>query len=140
MIAYFDTSGLIPLVIEEAGSENAASLWAAAGRAVSTRLLYPEGRAALAQARRTGRITARHHSQAVGKFDTLFDELDVIEVDDRLARAAGALAETHSLRGYDAVHLAAAERVRDADLVLVAGDRALLGAATSLGMATADVG
>jgi predicted nucleic acid-binding protein len=42
--------------------------------------------------------------------------------------------------GYDAVHLAAAERVRDRNLVLVAGDSALLDAAASEGMAVAVIG
>lgn len=140
MIAYFDTSGLVPMVVDEPGSVVAARLWAAAGRVVSSRLLYPEGRAALAQAHRMGRMTARRLRLAAGTFDALFEQLDVIEVDDGLARAAGELAETHRLRGYDAVHLAAAERVRDADLVLVAGDRALIEAATSMGIATAELG
>ncbi|MGH9189910.1 MAG: hypothetical protein ACRD0Q_07760 [Acidimicrobiales bacterium] len=43
------------------------------------------------------------------------------------------------LRGYDAVHLAAADRLRDPDLVVVAGDAALLSAAEAEGMATAAV-
>jgi hypothetical protein len=37
------------------------------------------------------------------------------------------------------VHLAAARRILDADLVLVAGDRALLAAAESLGLAVAAI-
>ncbi len=46
---------------------------------------------------------------------------------------AADLAEVQPLRAYDAVHLAAALQVVEADLVLVAGDRALLTAAESLG-------
>jgi diacylglycerol kinase family enzyme len=42
--------------------------------------------------------------------------------------------------GYDAVHLAAADRVRDLDLVVAAGDGMLLEAAATQGMATALVG
>jgi len=66
-------------------------------------------------------------------------ELDLIELDDLLARRAGHFAELHGLRKYDSVHLAAADRVRDPDLVVVAGDRALLTAATAEGMATASL-
>jgi hypothetical protein len=40
----------------------------------------------------------------------------------------------------DALHLAAADRVRDPDLVVVAGDEALLTAATAKGMTLAAVG
>lgn len=45
MIAYFDTSGVVPLLVAETGSARAAILWNEADRAVSIRLVYPEGRA-----------------------------------------------------------------------------------------------
>ena len=47
----------------------------------------------------------------------------------RAARHAGELAQRHELRGYDAVHLAAAVTVRSADLVVVTGDNDLARAA-----------
>jgi predicted nucleic acid-binding protein len=106
---------------------------------VSVRLLYPETRAALAQAQRLGRITPRHLLDAVTDFDSLFEEIDLVEVDDPLARRAGDLAEAHRLRGYDAVHLAAADRIRDRDVVVIAGDSALLDAATAEGMSIAEL-
>jgi predicted nucleic acid-binding protein len=102
--------------------------------------VYPEGRAALARARGLGRLTARQLRSAVRELDARYDELDLVEVDDHLARRAGELAETHALRGYDSVHLAAAERIHDSDLVVVAGDGALLAAAHAEGMSTAAVG
>lgn len=137
MIAYFDTSAVVPLLVAEAGSARAATLWDGADRAVSIRLVYPEGRAALAHAQRLGRLTVRQLRAAVRELEAKYQELDLVELDDRLARRAGHLAELHGLRGYDAVHLAAADRVREPDLVVVAGDRALLAAATTEGMATA---
>ena len=139
MIAYFDTSAVVPLLVAEPGSVRAATLWDGADRAVSVRLLYPEGRAALAQAQRLGRLTARQLRAAVAELEARYVELDLIELDDALARRAGHLAELHGLRGYDAMHLAAADRVRDPDLVVVAGDRALLTAAIAEGMATASL-
>lgn len=66
-----------------------------------------------------------------------YDQLDLVEIDGELARRAGELAEAHALRGYDAVHLAAAVRLRDPELVVVAGDEGLLAAARDEGMATA---
>jgi predicted nucleic acid-binding protein len=139
VIAYFDTSAVVPLLVAETGSVRAAALWDGADRVVSARLIYPEARAALAQARRLGRLTARQLRGAVSEFDSRYEELDLVDVDDVLARRAGDLAETYGLRGYDAVHLAAAERVRDADLVVVAGDRSLLEAATAAGLTIAVV-
>jgi predicted nucleic acid-binding protein len=137
MIVYFDTSAVVPLLIAEPASVRAASVWTGADRIVSSRLVYPESRAALAQAHRLRRLTARQLRDAVRGLDRRMLELDVIEIDDALARRAGDLAEQHSLRGCDAVHLAAAERARDMDLVVVAGDGALLDAAASEGLATA---
>ena len=139
MIAYFDTSAVVPLLIAEPGSARAASLWDGADRVVSVRLIYPETRAALAQATRLGRLTARQLRDAVNGFDSLFEEIDLVEVDDVLARRAGQLAEVRQLRGYDAVHLAAAERVRDPNVVVIAGDGALLEAAAAEGMAVGEL-
>ncbi len=139
MIAYFDTSAVVPLLVAEAGSARAALLWDEADRAVSIRLVYPEGRAALAQAERLGRLTVRQLRAAVRELEARYQELELVELDDVLARRAGHLAELHGLRGYDAVHLAAADRVRDPDLVVVAGDRPLLTAAAAEGIATSSV-
>jgi predicted nucleic acid-binding protein len=140
VIAYFDTSAVVPLLVVEAGSARAGALWDGADRVVCARLVYPEGRAALAQAHRLGRLTARQLRAAVIEFDSRYEEFDLVEVDDALARHAGQLAEAHGLRGYDAVHLAAADRVSDPDLVVVAGDEALLTAARAAGMTIAVVG
>ena len=139
MIAYFDTSAVVRLLVAEPGSARAASLWDGADRVVSVRLMYPETRAALAQAERLGRLTARQLRDAVTQFDSVFEEIDIVEVDDDLARRAGELAEVRQLRGYDAVHLAAADRVRDPNVVVIAGDGALLQAATAEGMAVAEL-
>ena len=137
MIAYFDTSAVVPLLVVEPGSIRAAALWDSADRVVSVRLIYPETRAALAQAERLGRLTAGQLRDAVNELDSLFEEIDLIEVDNAIARRAGELAEVRQLRGYDAVHLAAADRVRDPTVVVIGGDRALLGAAAADGMAVA---
>lgn len=134
MNAYFDTSALIPLVIDEEGSRVATRFWDTATRLISTRLIYPEARAAVAQAHRLGRVTDATLRKAHADIDTLIAQLDIVELDISLARRAGDLAEAHALRGYDAVHLASAERANDDELVLVAGDAHLLAAAGELGL------
>lgn len=138
MIAYLDTSALIPLVIEEPGSQRAGRVWDTAEHVLSVRLVYAEARAALAQAVRLGRLAGAELAGTVAGLDELYDQLAVIEVDDALVRRAGELAELHALRGYDAVHLGAAERVANDTTVLVAGDRDLLAAAATLGLALVD--
>lgn len=138
MIAYFDTSALIPLLVDEPGSERACRLWDVADNVVAVRLIYAEARAALAQATRLGRLAATDLATTVDALDGLYANLDLLEIDDPLVRRAGELAQHHALRGYDAVHLAAAERLRDDATVMVAGDRDLCTAARTLGMAVAD--
>ena len=64
MIAYFDTSAVIPLLIEEPASAGAVRLWDEATRIVSTHLLYPEARSALARAQRVGRLSEAQHTLA----------------------------------------------------------------------------
>jgi predicted nucleic acid-binding protein len=68
----------------------------------------------------------------------MWTEFDIVEVDDGIVRRAARLAHAHALRGYDAVHCASAEQLDDDDLVIASGDRKLLEACTTLGMATAD--
>ena len=66
---------------------------------------------------------------------TSWRQLEVVEIDEILARRAGHLA----LRGFDAVHLAAAERVMtetpaEAEFGFVAFDLRMRVTANSLGM------
>jgi predicted nucleic acid-binding protein len=140
LIAYFDTSAVVPLLIDEPGTTRCRELWLAADRLVSVRLLAVEARAALAQAVRSLRIGPDDLRSSTRALVGLVDQMDLTDVDETLVELACDLAESQSLRAYDAVHLAAATQVNDPDLVLVAGDRALLAAAGAVGLAVAAVG
>ena len=74
---------------------------------------------------------------AVAELDLLFDEVEQIEITTALARRAGVLAQVHSLRGYDAVHLAGATMAPDPELVFATADRDLAKAAAASGLAVA---
>jgi uncharacterized protein len=135
VIAYFDTSAIVPLVVDEATTEMCNRLWTESTRVVSVRLIYPEARAALARAQRMGRLTRSQLNAAVVELDSMIDEVDMIELSPDIASSAGQLAQQHGLRGYDAVHLAAALAVSDDDLVLVTGDLEVAAAAKATGIA-----
>lgn len=137
MIAYFDTSSVVPLLVEEPSSATCARLWDTASRVVSTRVLYVEARAALAQAARQERLSAQALRRAVADLDRTVDQIDHVEVTEQLVRDAGALAQSHGLRGYDALHLAAASSIADEQTVFVAGDAILVDAAQAMLLATA---
>ena len=106
---------------------------------MSSRLVYPEARAALAMAHRMDRVSPIQLRAAVEEFEALHDQLDLVEVTNEVVRDAGQLAEQFGLRGYDAVHLASARVVTDPDLVLAAGDQGLIAAARALNLGTADL-
>lgn len=105
---------------------------------MTSRLLYVETAAALAQAQRMDRLSVRQHRAAVKLLDRLWDEVDVAEVDEAVVRRAAELARRFGMRGYDAVHCASAEQLDDDDVVAASGDRHVLRAWTELGMATFD--
>jgi uncharacterized protein len=89
----------------------------------------------VALACRTGRIDTGTLRSAVRAIDGLYAELHVIGIDEALAQSAGELAELHGLRGYDAVHLAAAIAIEDDALVTVTWDRDLADAMVACGYA-----
>jgi len=136
VITYVDTSTLIKLLIDEDGTAEAGQIWDEPDELVSVRIGHVEARAALAAAHRQGRITASVLRAATAGLDVLWSQLSVIEVDDDLMRLAGNLATTHALRGYDAVHLAAAQLV-GAD-VFSSADLHLCAAASSSGFHVAN--
>lgn len=140
MIVYFDTSAFVPLLIKEPATAACQRLWDDSDSVVTTRMLLVETAAALAQARRLGRLTPGQHRRCLDLLDRLWSELDVVEVDETLVQRAAKLADDFGLRGYDAVHCASAEQVDDEELVAAAGDRALLNAWSSLGLAVSDTG
>lgn len=138
MIGYLDTSAFVPLLIAEPSSESCRRFWNDADVIVSSRLLYVETAAALAQARRMGRLADVAHGECLRLLDRMWSEFEVAEVDDVVVTRAAALAHELALRGYDAVHCASAEQIDDDDVVVASGDRQLLDVWAKLGMATFD--
>lgn len=138
MIGYLDTSAFVPLLVAEPGSGWCRRFWDDADDVVTCRLTFVESAAALAQAARGGRMAPAKHMTSLDELDRLWREVDVIDIDEALSRRAAALAARFALRGYDAVHCAAAEQLADPDLVAASGDRKLLAAWSGLGIATYD--
>lgn len=138
MIVYFDTSALVPLLVEESSTSLCGDLWDSADEVVTTRLTYVESSAALAMGLRLGRITGRDHNGARRRLSDLWQEIAVVELDEELMGSAGDAARAHGLRGYDAVHFAAALSVDADDLVAASGDRDLLRAWRHASLAVAN--
>ena len=105
---------------------------------VSSQLVHPEARAALAAAARGRRIDESTQVSAVATLEDLYAQLRVVAIDEPLARQAGDLATQHALRGYDAVHLACALHLQGDDILLATWDNALNSAARATGQLIAN--
>lgn len=136
-VVFFDSSAFVKLLVEEDGSDTAARLWDEADAVVASRLALPEVSAALAAARRGGRLEPRDEQSARRAWDEFWDATRVIELTEHLAEVASALAERIVLGGADGVHLASALTLAEADLVLVTWDRRLSTAAVEAGVMVA---
>jgi len=133
-LACWDSSALVKLLVEEAGTATAVRLWDDAARVVASRLSMPEVSAAIAVAERGGRIDRSRARVALDEWRRYRGALDVIELSAEIAEQASGLATKHPLSGADAVHLATARALRDRELVLATWDRRLGVAAVAEGL------
>ena len=136
-LVYFDSSALVKLVLDEAGSDIAAALWNASDVALSSRLAYPEVCAALAAAHRNHDLTESEASAATAEWEVFWASMRAVELSADVARAAGALTAIHQLRGADAVHLASALALGSTDLTVAVWDKRLHAGAAAVGFAVA---
>ncbi len=109
MILYLDTSSLVKLYLEEAHSDQVHT-WAETAEVLATsRVAYPEALSALARRFREGDLDEETFRAARLALDEQWQSFSVVDLDER---AAGNLAVEHGLRGFDAIHLAAALQVK----------------------------
>jgi predicted nucleic acid-binding protein len=133
-LAFWDSSALLKLLVEEQGTDVAVALWDGATAVVACRLAVPEVSAALAAAERSGRIDPERRRVAAREWQRYLAALDILEVTPAVGDHATDLAVAHPLSGADAVHLAAALALPDRALVVATWDRRLASAASAEGL------
>ncbi|MDP9117996.1 MAG: type II toxin-antitoxin system VapC family toxin, partial [Actinomycetota bacterium] len=101
-LVYFDSSAFVKLIVEEDGSDLAAALWDGCDAALSSRLAYPEVRAALAAASRCRRLRDADLAQAEAAWEGFWAATRAVELTPTVTLDAGRLASEHALRGADA--------------------------------------
>ena len=106
---YLDTSALVKLYVEEEGSHTIRAEVAAARTVATSLIVFIEARAAFALRRREGQLSSGDYRRTIREFDADWGRYLALDVTVILIRRAAALAETHALRAYDAIHLAAAK-------------------------------
>ncbi len=105
MILYLDTSSLVKLYIDEEHSD-LVHAWADQAEALCTsRVAYPEAIAAVARRWRAGDLEDEAFHAIRRAVADEWPDFSTVELDER---AAADLAVRHGLRGFDAIHLAAA--------------------------------
>ena len=135
---YLDTSAWMKLYVPEAESALVERLIAQSARCTSHQITYVEMRAAFAKACRMGRIDNAQKAVAIAGFEADWRTCKVMDTTEQIIRRAGDLADRFGLRGYDSVHLAAAEAISlllmPQPLTFVCFDDRLNDAAAALGM------
>ncbi len=138
MIAYLDSSALVKRYVQEAGSGDVTVLIAEADALGTCSITRAEVSAALARATRLGWVRRGDAEAALLVFRAQWPSLARLQLTEPLLARADALAWEHELRGYDAVHLAAAlylqESVRE-PVTLATFDRELWRAGQAAGLA-----
>lgn len=124
-LVYFDASAFVKLLLDESGSDLAVDLWDGCDAAFSSRIAYPEMRAALAAAARNHDLDNHDLAVAEQTWEQYWAAIRPVELTPAVEREAGALASLHALRGADAIHLASARAIEDPNLVMAVWDRRL---------------
>ncbi|MDK9719005.1 MAG: type II toxin-antitoxin system VapC family toxin [Trichlorobacter sp.] len=136
MILYADTSSLVKLYVEEAGSDAVRELVRKADMVASCRVALPEMVSALTRRHHNRQIETPVYELLIQAVRNDWRRLVALEFDEQLAAD---LVQRHALRGYDAVHLASAVQLSNNDqvnMVFSSYDQQLMQAANDEGLVT----
>jgi predicted nucleic acid-binding protein len=139
---YFDTSALIKRFVAERGSDAVAALFGAEPLVATSVVAYAEVHAGLARKLRERVLTAGGHRRTTRAFDADWNALLRVGVTEQLLALVPGLVRRHPLRGFDAIHLAAAIRLQAElaeSVTFVAADDRLLAAAKGEKLQAIDV-
>ena len=139
MTAFFDTSALLKIYVDEPGSQVVRRLATSTPLAVSE-LAYVEARAAFARRRREQSSHGDQLDRAVQFFEGHWASLGVVRIRVEVVRTAAALCDAHPLRAGDALQLASALELHSLGVAVtfVGSDQRLLLAAAAEGLAVLD--
>lgn len=138
MIVYLDTSALFKLYAAEPGANSVLQTVGSAEVTYTHLIAYAETCAGFAKAVKLGRITPVAAAGYRHELDRDWEQFGILMPDHAMIRRAGDFALRFGLRGYDSVHLAAAESLlagHGKDILHFASfDHALNEAARALGL------
>lgn len=137
MNLYLDTSALIKRYVEEPGSEDVLE-WMDFADIIGTALITrAEAASAITRIARINNLSSQVSDKALDKFRLEWNNFNRLPIHEELVARADFLACQHNLRGYDAVHLAAALLWQEAlmlPVTLATYDQELANAGKSSGL------
>jgi predicted nucleic acid-binding protein len=137
-ILYLDTSAWLKLYIEEGGSELVKQTVIESEQICTHLIAYTELRSALARAERENRIELSQKVTIIEAMEKDWLRLNIVRPVETLIRRAGLLCDQFGLRGFDSIHLAAAEAINLQTIpqttLFASFDRKLNKSAFALGM------
>jgi predicted nucleic acid-binding protein len=110
---YLDTSALVKLYVEEAGSATVQEAVARAETVATNVVAYVEACAAFARRRREGRLSRGDYRRTIQDLQSDWEHYLLLEVTNDIIRRAADLTASHPLRAYDAIHLASAKALQE---------------------------
>jgi uncharacterized protein len=99
---------LVKLLVDEPGTEEAQAAYSNADGVRTSAIAHVEATAALARMRKGGRLTTAQLRRSLSGLENLWRGIYVHAVSEAVLAQAAESARAHSLRAYDAVHLAGA--------------------------------
>ena len=129
---YLDTSALIKRFVTENGSPLVESLVGQEGPIATAKIAYVEVHAGLTRKHREGHLSGRQYALACRQFESDWQAYIRVDLQDEILILARDLIQRHTLRGFDAIHLASALSLGAAlgeEITLAAADERLLRAA-----------
>ena len=141
--AYFDTSVVVKLYVEEIGTPKAkAFVWKHA--LLSSILLPLEVTSAFARRKEAGELSSKDFSTGLRHFQEDRQFFEWVELNQTVRQRVESVLQVHAIRTLDAIHIASAlvfkESVEIDTLPFLTGDRRQILAAQTLGLETTWVG
>jgi uncharacterized protein len=143
MIWFLDASALVKRYVREPGSDVVRDLVRRRRRLAAAAVSLVEVPAALWRRARAGDVTAQQARRLAAKLAADLAHVELVEARGPMLAIAAQLVESHPLRVYDAIQLAAALRLwRETGIALTfaCSDRGLLAAARAEGVRPLRVG
>lgn len=136
MILYLDTTAFVKLFVREECSDLVQAQLAAVDVVATSRVAYSEACDAMARRVEEGRLTAEQLGRARDQLNGAWPQFAVLDLNEQ---AATDVTVKHGLRGYAAIHVAAAlelrEKAENVPLVFCSFDPRQVDVAESEGLA-----